>query len=545
MVTLDQNLAVNYIQARVGDNVEIRCDISGKPQPPVILWSRRDVNLATVNIPNMKVFNDGSLYLTDVQLSFTGNYTCQAETNSAIKQTHILRVVVPPVVNTHPPFVWSPVGGVATIECHYDSMESGSIVEWLKNDEVITSNMRTSIMNNGTKLQIADVVPSDTGAYTCRVRNSDDTAVNQDISSLLVQDEPISASSHYDREKLWLFHGNGVSIYSEGCKGLLHEIDTRDIIPLNGLALCGRSENDARLCEWGPNAIQIDNKIYISQPNLNRIIVFHSKQLNVIQLITTDPQPRELHVIKSKTNEWRIWILCHGSLMNSKKIIDFNQRRESMSLYEEMLEDPEYQWHSPSKEQQRHNRKTVQIIRISSQDKDDSSVNNENNNINSNTHLINGGSNVIHLQPIDGHFDLVYDLFVPNLSPVQSQQFYSGNKYAYTTHWDERAVVKIDMEQFKYIKTINLAECQPISAVFTDYGLVIIQCQTPITHQLNGQLVLDQLTDSIITFNGHIRGHKSFLSPNQRFLINIFSNETNSGITSTTVIVQQVNENGE
>ena len=138
MVTLDQNLAVNYIQARVGDNVEIRCDISGKPQPPVILWSRRGVNLASVNIPNIKVFNDGSLYLTDVQLSFSGNYTCQAETNSAIKQTHILRVVVAPVVTSNPQFQWSPVGGVATIECRFDSMEPGSVIEWLKNDEIIT-----------------------------------------------------------------------------------------------------------------------------------------------------------------------------------------------------------------------------------------------------------------------------------------------------------------------------------------------------------------------------------------------------------------------
>lgn len=533
MVTLDQNLAVNYIQARVGDNVEIRCDISGKPQPPAILWSRRGVNLASVNIPNMKVFNDGSLYLTDVQLSFSGNYTCQAETNSAIKQTHILRVVVSPVVTTNPQFQWSPVGGVATIECRFDSMETGSVIEWLKNDEVITSNMRMSIMNNGTKLQMADLVPSDTGAYTCRVRNSDDTAVSQDISSLLVQNEPIAPSTHHDKEKLWLFHGNGVSIYSEGCKGLIHEMDTRDILPLNGLPLCGRTENDARLCEWGPNAIQVGNKIYISQYNLNRIVVFHAKQLNVIQLIATDPQPRQLHLVKSPS-EWRIWILCHGQPMNGKKLQDLNGRRDAASLYEQMLEDPEYQWRSPSKEQQRHNCKTVQIIRIS--DEKDS------NHVASNGNSNNNG--VIHLQPIDGHFDLVYDLFVPNLSPVQSQQFYSGNKYAYATHWDERAVVKIDMDQLKYIKTINLAECQPVSAVFTDYGLLIIQCQTPITHQLNGQLVLDQITDSIISFNGHIRGHKSFLSPNQRFLVNIFQNETNSGITSTTVIVQEVTKDG-
>ena len=55
MVTLDQNLAVNSIQAHIGDNVEIRCDISGKPQQPVIRWYRYNVDLASVNVPNMKV----------------------------------------------------------------------------------------------------------------------------------------------------------------------------------------------------------------------------------------------------------------------------------------------------------------------------------------------------------------------------------------------------------------------------------------------------------------------------------------------------------
>lgn len=553
MVTLDQNLAVNYIQAHVGDNVEIRCDIVGKPQPPVIIWSRYNVNLASLTIQNLKVhlffpdrsiyslnfflshllpvplflppvqvFSDGSLYLTDVQLSFTGNYTCQAETNSAIKQVHVLNVIVPPVVETSPRFQWSPINGVASIECKFQNVEPNSVVEWLKNDEVITPNMRTTITNNGTRLQLGELVRSDTGAYACRVRNRDDTASSQDVASLLVQNEPISASSRKEKQKLWIFQGNGVSIYAEGCGGLLHEINGRDVIPLNGLPLCGRSQNDVRLCEWGPSAIQIDNKIYASQPNLNRIAVFHARQLSVVQLIATDPEPGEMWLIRA-ANEARIWVLCHGQPLGDKKSDDLKDRRESASLYEDMISDPEYQWTSPSKEQQRHNRKTVQVIRISDE---------------------NRGQNVIHLQPIDGHFDLVYDLFVPQPSPLQSQHYYGNSRFAYTTHWDERTIVKIDMDQFKYVKTVNLAECQPVTAVFTDYGFLIIQCQTPITHQLNGQLILDQMTDSIISFNPHIRGHQSFLSPNQRFLVNIYQNETGSGIVSTTVIVQEVTKEG-
>ena len=57
MVTLDEALAVNTVQAHVGDNVEIRCDIIGEPQPPAIKWTRFNVDLVNLNIPNMKVSN--------------------------------------------------------------------------------------------------------------------------------------------------------------------------------------------------------------------------------------------------------------------------------------------------------------------------------------------------------------------------------------------------------------------------------------------------------------------------------------------------------
>lgn len=57
MVTLDQSLAVNTIQAHMGDNVEIRCDIVGNPQQPVIKWHRHNVDLNTLSLANVKVSN--------------------------------------------------------------------------------------------------------------------------------------------------------------------------------------------------------------------------------------------------------------------------------------------------------------------------------------------------------------------------------------------------------------------------------------------------------------------------------------------------------
>ena len=60
MVTLDETLAVNKIQAHLGDNVEIRCDITGEPQKPAIKWYRHGVDLATLNLPYIKVTTGAS-----------------------------------------------------------------------------------------------------------------------------------------------------------------------------------------------------------------------------------------------------------------------------------------------------------------------------------------------------------------------------------------------------------------------------------------------------------------------------------------------------
>ncbi|RWS08284.1 follistatin-related protein 5-like protein, partial [Dinothrombium tinctorium] len=331
-------------------------------------------------------------------------------------------------------------------------------------------------------------------------------------------DEPVGSSLEANyKQRLWVFHGNGVSVYSAGCGGLLHEVDARDIIPQNGLALCGGTQIESGLlCTWSENAVVSDSKIYIGQPNLNRIIVFHSQQLNVVQVIATDPQPMQLWFIRGQTED-QIWVLCHGQIETQRKT------HSAYSNYDEMdTVNREFNWNSPSMEQKRHNKKTVQVVRILPNSR---------------------AQNVIHLQPIDGHFDLVYDLFVPKPTPLQRHHFHN-NRYAYVTHWDERALIKIDMEQFKYVKTINLAECQPVNAVFTEYGLLIVQCQTPVTHQLNGQLVLDQITDTIISYNAHIKSHKSYLSPNQHFLVNIFHNTSTLSPISTTIIVQKVTQSG-
>jgi len=91
VVTLEKALEINRISAKVGDNVEIRCDVSGNPPPPII-WKRYSADLTSLGDEDVRVFSDGSLYLTKIQLVHAGNYTCRALRNSEVTQTHVLTV---------------------------------------------------------------------------------------------------------------------------------------------------------------------------------------------------------------------------------------------------------------------------------------------------------------------------------------------------------------------------------------------------------------------------------------------------------------------
>lgn len=52
VVSLDKSLEVNHISARVGDNVEIKCDVTGTPPPPLV-WRRNEADLETLNEPEV------------------------------------------------------------------------------------------------------------------------------------------------------------------------------------------------------------------------------------------------------------------------------------------------------------------------------------------------------------------------------------------------------------------------------------------------------------------------------------------------------------
>lgn len=242
VVTLEKALEINRISAKVGDNVEIRCDVSGNPPPPIV-WKRYSADLTTLGDEDVRVFSDGSLYLTKVQLVHAGNYTCRALRNSEVTQTHVLTVhstfakrlifqlcfgvfcllffFLPKIVLALPEVKVTPriqsrrPGEKTSMFCHVIGEPFPEVraiffviylrerwrgfntsfvptyftqVVWLKNEERLKLDMvhKYRVVGNGTELSIDDIDYADTGAYMCQGSNTG--GVTRDISSLIVQE---------------------------------------------------------------------------------------------------------------------------------------------------------------------------------------------------------------------------------------------------------------------------------------------------------------------------------------------------------------------
>lgn len=103
-INLDLSLALNHLSVHVGDNMEIKCDITGASTSSII-WKRFGFDLSQIGnetedydetvsggYEEVKLMGDGSIYIQNVQLKHAGNYSCQASTNGMVVQTHIVNV---------------------------------------------------------------------------------------------------------------------------------------------------------------------------------------------------------------------------------------------------------------------------------------------------------------------------------------------------------------------------------------------------------------------------------------------------------------------
>ncbi|CAG9819352.1 unnamed protein product [Phaedon cochleariae] len=461
VVSLDKALETNHLSARVGDNVEIKCDVTGSPVPPIV-WRRNQVDLASLNEEDVRVFGDGSLYLTRIQLQHAGNYTCHAQRNKDIVQTHVLTVHTVPEVHVTPRIQSKRPGEDASMLCHVAG-EPFPKVEWLKNDEPLKMDIprKYQIIGNGTALKMRNIDFADTGAYMCQATSIG--GLTRDISSLVVQEQPTPSSPNEER-RFFAFHDWGVSIYEPSTCRLYHRIQSTDIIPGTQEYVCG---DKGVKCEWG-RAINIANRyVYASQPNRDRILIISKIQMVVVDVVSTDKYPVELHHVPHLD---QVWVLNWRST-NTTGI------------------------------------KTIQVIRDAGQKRK---------------------HHTVHPEPIDGQFDLVTGLFIP--SPSQELSHYSF-KYGYVTHTNQRGLYKLDLVNLRYTRSVDLTpyNCVPAQIRFSAlYGMVIMQCLEPVTGRPTGELILDYLTDSVIATKPNLPG-VPYISPDSRKLVTL--DRTTSGAT--------------
>lgn len=552
-----------------------------------------------------------------------------------------------------------------------------------------------SVSMSSSRLTINPLTPTDTGSLSCQAslnyygdNNNLMTLAVSDYGSLLVQDDPARiATDELDsgREHLWLFHDNGITIYSISMNGaddqmqLIRDFTGHNTIApqidnnWNQLTLCGGlNPDEAVICEWSDNAVIVTpqyltpfesvnqrrrhrgNKqslgyVYVGQPNLNRVLVFDSQQFEIVSILNTDPQPKQLWLYntidyvpvsrlrspmenyRNKLNKKRknnrqatssqaqyrsdIWILCHGQPLvvdttntnininannNNVNLLDARQAEVTSDFsnikYNNQIPMPikynnnldqdqsslvsekqkiDYYWQQQmlSKEQRLRNRKSVQIIRTSTRSGEishrhgDTLMKNNNRRLhNRNHHYLNYVDDIIdrnqsvdesstqttapisnsvkrfksttsiasyHLKS-DHPFSLIHDLYMPHVATPLIDNYHHHVQYAYVSHYDERKLVRIDMDMMASDKIFDLGDCVPVYQLTTATGLLIIQCRTPITHQLKGQLILDQLTNSFISYNPDIQAQRSFLSPDHRYLVSIYIDYNYSNNTSET-----------
>lgn len=152
---------------------------------------------------------------------------------------------------------------------------------------------------------------------------------------------------------------------------------------------------------------------------------------------------------------------------------------------------------------------------------------------------------------IQRQLDLVNDLFVPRRPLALENNFNYKLSHAFVSHYDEGKVFKVATSEYAYDEAIDLLHdnCDPHSLLQAAHGLLIVQCRSPLTHTLTGQLVLDELTGAVLDFSPQFVAHLSYLSPNHDFVISVRNDNapvssSQSGKRQSLLIVQSVSTKG-
>ncbi|XP_074648310.1 follistatin-related protein 5-like isoform X2 [Tubulanus polymorphus] len=457
-LTLDEELKFPTVVSAVGGNLELSCDIQGVTK---VVWTRNNVDLSAVMDDTISVLNDGSLYIRGLELEHMGNYSCHDTAYPEIVQTHYIKVQVPPKVRVAPNNHVFPSGSTVTLRCHADGLPRPRI-SWEKNNLPLPDDPDHKLYtwdSSNTVLSIKHAnYSTDIGSYKCKGTNI--AGEGQDTSTIFItdtKDQIMTAEESFER--FVVFHDNGYTVYEPQHCHQGHTVNWNygyfRFPPGDDLKTLCKSEGQ---CSWG-SVVNVKNTyLYISQPNLNRVVVIGVKNgFNPIQVIKTEKVPVHLRYIEHLD---QVWVVCWNANEDSGSKLLVAVRDASKDLHHEM----------------------------------------------------------VHPQPMGRHFDLLKDVFLPPSDDLK-HKFRHGyvthfEKMAlYKLDLARMQYVNtIDLKQFN---------CVPKSVGFLPIGgQILIECKAPIGQEkIALQLVMDYVTDQILQ-KAPVPGSPN-VSPDGKYIVSV------------------------
>ncbi|XP_064420214.1 hemicentin-2 [Latimeria chalumnae] len=156
------------VEVAVNKRVVLPCEAMGSPRPS-INWQRE--GFAIVTGAGLTLLPNGGLQIVPVAVKDAGNYVCIAQNaaGTAVGKTRLV-VQVPPAISPHAKDFRVRLDKSVTLPCEAEGQPKPDIV-WLKDGRTLAESMRLRVFANGT-LEIVQAQRSDTGRYTCRVKNA-------------------------------------------------------------------------------------------------------------------------------------------------------------------------------------------------------------------------------------------------------------------------------------------------------------------------------------------------------------------------------------
>ncbi|XP_037653920.1 hemicentin-2 [Choloepus didactylus] len=160
-----------------GENASLPCPARGTPKPQVT-WQKGPSLEPLRGRPNVTVLDEGSLFLTSVSPTDSGEYECQAtnEAGSTSRKAKLV-VYVPPSIREEGrrANVSGMAGQSLMLECDANGFPAPEIV-WLKDGQLIPETGSHRLLDGAQTLHFPSIQEGDSGLYTCQAENQAGTA---------------------------------------------------------------------------------------------------------------------------------------------------------------------------------------------------------------------------------------------------------------------------------------------------------------------------------------------------------------------------------